>query len=130
MLFFGKGEKKTILIVDDDVSVRTMLGMLFQSQDYEVLEASSGDQGVRMAVEKLPDAIILDVMLPQISGFEVLRVLRSDPKLAKTPIVMCTARDTLDDVERCLSSGANDYIQKPFDLKNVLGKIQKLIAPA
>ena len=130
MPFFGDRKKKAILIVDDDVSVRTMLGMLFQSQEYEVLEASSGDQGVRLAIERLPDAIILDVMLPQMSGFEVLGLLRADEKLAKTPIVMCTARDTLDDVERCLSAGANDYIQKPFDLKTVLWKMQKLISPA
>lgn len=128
MLFFGKKDKKrAVLIVDDEVSTRTMLGMLFEEKGWEVLEAGAGDQGVRLAVEKEPDLILLDINLPQMTGFEAITFLRANPKTQRIPIIMCTAMDSLDDVDRCLSAGANDFIQKPFDLMAVLAKVERVL---
>lgn len=124
---FGGSGKRRILLIDDEMSTRTMLSMLFEENGFEILEAASGDVGVNSAVDNVPDVIILDINLPQMSGFECLTFLRSNPKTKAIPIIMCTAHETLDDVERCLSSGANDYIQKPFDLKNVLEKVERAL---
>ncbi len=121
------GGKKRILIVDDEASTRSMLTMLLEDAGYEVLEAAAGDTAVTEATEQVPDLIILDINLPQFTGIQVLQLLRGNPKTKAIPIVMCTAHDTLEDVERCLAAGANDYIQKPFDLKGVLTKIQKYL---
>jgi DNA-binding response OmpR family regulator len=123
-MFFGSSAKK-ILLVDDEAATRSMLGMLFSDAGFEILEAGAGDQGVQEAIENLPDVIILDINLPNMSGFECLQVLRQNEKTKAIPIIMCTAHDTLDDVERCINGGAQDYIQKPFDLQTVLGKVKR-----
>lgn len=122
------GGKKRVLIVDDEASTRSMLTMLLEDAGYEVLEAAAGDTAVTEATEQIPDLIILDINLPQLTGIQVLQLLRGNPKTKAIPVVMCTAHDTLEDVERCLAAGAQDYIQKPFDLKGVLTKIQKYLA--
>lgn len=122
------GGKKRVLIVDDEASTRSMLTMLLEDAGYEVLEAAAGDTAVTEATEQIPDLIILDINLPQFTGIQVLQLLRGNPKTKAIPVVMCTAHDTLEDVERCLAAGAQDYIQKPFDLKGVLAKIQKYLA--
>lgn len=121
------GGKKRVLVVDDEASTRNMLMMLLEDSGYEVLEAAAGDTAVAEATEQVPDLIILDINLPQFTGIQVLHLLRGNPKTKSIPVVMCTAHDTLEDVERCLAAGANDYIQKPFDLKGVLAKVRKYL---
>ncbi len=127
MGLFGS-DKKKVLIIDDDPMPRSMLGMFFQEIDFEVLEASDGKQGIQVAIENTPAIILLDINMPGMMGYETLAYLKQNPKTASIPVVMVTAQSELDAVERCLETGAVDYIQKPFELLQVKLKIEKLIA--
>ena len=127
---FGGRTKRRVLLVDDDVSARTMLAMFFSESGWEVREAVNGQQGVKAALEAEPDLILLDVDMPVMTGPDALVVIRGYPQTAKTPILMVTARGTLDDIERCLTLGATDYITKPFELLRLKGKVDKLVPPA
>lgn len=128
MLFFGaKSGKKKVLLVDDDSATRGMLKMLLEDSGFEVSEAADGAAAVRQARAESPSLIILDINLPAMTGVEVLSVLRAGDATKAIPVIMCTAHNTFDDVERCLAAGARDYIQKPFDLRAVLAKVQRVL---
>ncbi|MFH2201760.1 MAG: response regulator [Elusimicrobiota bacterium] len=128
MIFWRrKDRRKKVLIVDDDANIRGMLAMLFAEQDIRILEAARGDEAVKLAQEELPALIVLDINLPGMTGLDALTLLRAGEKTRDIPIIMCTAHDTLDAVERCLQAGANDYIQKPFDLQHVLAKVRPFL---
>lgn len=126
---FAGAKKRAVLIVDDDVSARTMLAMFFEETGWEVRQAANGQQGVDMAAAQAPDLLLLDVDMPVMTGPDALLVLRANPKLARLPILMVTARGTLDDVDRCLSQGASDFIEKPFELLRLKTKVDKLVPP-
>jgi len=96
--------------------------------EYEVIEARQGGEGLRLARHHRPDLVFLDVLLPDISGIQVCRVMKSDPDLASTPVVMLTSMDQASDFGDATDAGADDYITKPFALatlsrtaRNVLG---------
>jgi len=107
-------DKITILIVDDEIISRYTLGALLDSDNYTLVFAENGIQGLEKAEILKPDLILLDVMMPGINGFEVCRRLRANPKLAELPVVMITAWDDPTARTRCLEIGANDVICKPF----------------
>lgn len=128
--FFGKKKgQRTVLVADDDVVIRGLLGNLLESQGWRVVEAADGAQAVRVAAAEVPDLILLDVNMPQLTGPECIASIRKDPRLKDVPIIMCSAQDRFDTVEQCLSLGARDYIVKPFEMKAVLAKIDKLLPP-
>lgn len=116
------------LIVEDDAALRAMIGVFFQGWGVTVLEAGDGDQGLALARSEKPDIVILDIMLPGISGMAVLETLRAAPEGEGVPIIMCTALRALEDVERALEAGADDYIQKPFDADALHGKVSAALA--
>ena len=130
MGLFGAKKKRKILIIDDEVSFRTIMALNFEARGFTVAQASSGDHGVQVADEESPDLILLDLMMPGMSGFDTLRYFRGNPKTLSIPIIIVTARGFVEDVERCLEGGANDYVQKPFDVEALVAKIQKLLDPA
>jgi CheY-like chemotaxis protein len=123
---FGS-DKKKVLLIDDDPMPRSMLGMFFQEIGYEVLEASDGKQGIQVAVEGAPVLILCDINMPGMTGIETLQYLQGNPKTKPIPVIMVTAHGELDAVERCLESGARDYIQKPFDLMTVKSKVERAL---
>ncbi|HBL17278.1 MAG: hypothetical protein A2X36_00160 [Elusimicrobia bacterium GWA2_69_24] len=127
MGFFGSNRKRKVLLIDDEVSTRTMMAMFFEELGFAVAEASSGDHGIQVADDESPDIILLDIMMPGLSGFDTLRYFRGNPKTQATPIIMVTARDLVEDVEHCLEGGANDFIQKPFDLQTLRSKVEKFL---
>ncbi|MDE2292107.1 MAG: response regulator transcription factor [Elusimicrobia bacterium] len=127
---FGGGKsQRTVLLVDDDVNTRTMLGMYFQETGWKVSEAANGQEGVEAALASPHDLIVMDIDMPLMTGSEALVILRANPKTQKTPIVMVTARGTLDDVDGCLSKGANDYLTKPFEFARLKAKVDRLVPP-
>lgn len=126
---FGGPRKRRVLVVDDDPNARLLLTSLFTEMGWDVAEARDGLEGVSAAAAAPPDLIVLDVDMPRLSGADALVRLRAAAATAKVPVMMATARQTLDDVERCLQRGANDYVTKPYELAVILAKAEKLVAP-
>lgn len=119
--------KITILIVDDEIVSRYTLEALLESDDYTLVFAENGIQGLEKAEVMTPDLIFLDVMMPGMNGFEVCRRLRANPRLAHLPVVMVTAWDDPTARLRCLEIGANEVICKPFHSTNLHALVQNLI---
>jgi DNA-binding response OmpR family regulator/anti-sigma regulatory factor (Ser/Thr protein kinase) len=105
----------TILIVDDEPTARDMLEMLLANQGYELASASNGLEALKLAAELIPDVILLDVMMPEMDGFEVCEHIRADPILAGVPVLMVTALDDRDSRLQGIEAGADDFISKPYD---------------
>jgi CheY-like chemotaxis protein len=120
-------DKTTILIVDDEIVSRYTIEALLESEDYTLVFAENGEQGLEKAELLTPHLILLDVMMPGINGFEVCRRLRANPQLASLPVVMVTAWDDPTARSRCLEIGANEVICKPFNRKDLHMVISKLI---
>jgi DNA-binding response OmpR family regulator len=116
--------KKRLLIVEDDHDVAEMLTAYLSSEGYDVHHAPWGEDGINMARAKFPNLILLDVMLPDIDGFEVARSLRTTALTRHIPIMFLTQRDRRNDKITGLELGADDYIGKPFDLRELLVRIQ------
>jgi DNA-binding response OmpR family regulator len=115
----------TVLIIEDDSSILRGLRDALRLERYEVLSASDGETGYRMALEKKPDLLILDLMLPKMSGFEVCRSLRAQSFVA--PILMLTARGEEADRVLGLDLGADDYVTKPFSVRELLARVRALL---
>ncbi len=115
-----------VLLVEDHRDIAEMIYDYLEGEGYSVDYADSGDAGLKFGSDNRYDAIVLDVMLPGIDGFEVCRRLRTDVGL-QTPVLMLTARDTLDDKLSGFDSGADDYLVKPFDLEELGARIKALL---
>jgi two-component system phosphate regulon response regulator PhoB len=122
----------SILIVDDEPRIRLALEYNLSKDGFEVITAEDGFQGLELAREKRPDLILLDWMMPEMNGIEVLRKLKERKETKNIPVFMCTAKGTVGDVDRGTSAGADYYITKPFDiwqlghlLKSKLQKVKK-----
>ena len=115
---------KRILIADDEQPVRQLLDMVLRSQGYEVFTAQNGDQLVRMAQERVPDLIMVDLMMPHLDGYEAIRQLRNDTRTAHIPMIILTAKSTPSDVVTGFETGADDYITKPFNIPELLARIK------
>ena len=115
-----------ILLVEDNRNISEMVGEYLEVRGFGVDYASDGLDGFRLATDNSYDAIVLDLMLPRMDGLEVCRKLRAESKKA-TPVLMLTARDTLDDKVSGLSAGADDYLVKPFALQELEARVRALI---
>ncbi len=117
-----------VLIVDDDVDTLRMVGLMLQRQGYEISSASNGEQGLAKAFDEKPDVILLDIMMPDIDGYEVTRRLRKNPLTKSTPILMFSAKTQLDDKVSGYEAGADDYLTKPTVPAELHSHIQALLA--
>jgi CheY-like chemotaxis protein len=120
----GKGR---ILVVEDDADISKMLRIYFDSQGYEVLVATRGNDALDVCRTKLPNVIVLDINLPDMDGFEVCRVLRSNTRTSYVPIIFLTQRDERSDKISGLELGADDYITKPFDIEELKLRVEGTI---
>jgi diguanylate cyclase (GGDEF)-like protein len=116
--------RETVLVVDDDPDVARFVEVNLRSAGYEVALGGDGEEAVRWAVELRPDLVLLDVMMPKLDGFEVAQRLRRDPRTASSSIIMLTAKALSSDKVLGLSSGADDYIIKPFDPVELLARVK------
>ena len=115
---------QTILVVDDTATERYLLNAHLGGEAYRVLEAEDGDQGFRLALEQQPDLILLDVMMPGRSGFDVCAMLKKEPRTRSIPVIFLTSLTDTEDKVRGLSEGAADYITKPFKSVEVLARVR------
>jgi diguanylate cyclase (GGDEF)-like protein len=115
---------ESILVVDDDPDVSRFVEVNLRSAGYDVTVANDGQQAIERAVELRPDLVLLDVMMPKLDGFEVAQRLRRDPRTSSSSIIMLTAKALSSDKVLGLSSGADDYIIKPFDPVELLARVK------
>jgi two-component system KDP operon response regulator KdpE len=114
----------SILIIDDEPQIRTLVRLMLQHHGFEVLEATTAADGIKAVVERVPDLILLDVRLPDSSGHDVLKHLR---EWYSRPIIMMSVNSSSEDITKALDSGANDYIVKPFRPNEVIARIRASI---
>ncbi len=119
---------KKILIVDDEQDIVETLKFMLEAQGYECFCAYDGENGLNMAKEIMPDLMILDVMMPKINGYKISRLLKYDNKYKDIPIIMVTARSQEDDKLIGQETGVNEYITKPFELDEVIAKVNEYLA--
>ena len=119
-----------ILIVDDDIDTLRMVGMLLERQGYSIVAASSGQQGLALAKSEKPNLILLDLMMPDIDGIEVARQLRDDPETQRILIIMFTAKGQMEDKLEGFDAGADDYMVKPTQPKELLAHVRAVLKRA
>jgi len=115
--------KRKILVVDDESDILYFLELVLRERGYDVVIAAGGVPALAAVRRELPDLILLDIMMPQMDGWEVLKLLRVDPKTAGIPVAMISARTDPKDRVQGLQEGAVDYICKPFSLDELLAKV-------
>ena len=117
-----------ILVVDDDLDTLRLVGLMLQRQGYNIVAADSGRQAISMAHSEQPDLIILDVMMPDMDGYEVTRRLRTDQTTAAIPIIMFTAKAQIDDKVTGFEAGADDYLTKPTQPRELFAHVKAVLA--
>jgi pilus assembly protein CpaE len=117
-----------ILIVDDDLETLRLVGLMLQRQGYQIVAANNGNQGIAVAKKEKPDLIVLDVMMPDMDGYSVTKILRSDPILADIPILMFTAKSQVDDKVAGYEAGVDDYLTKPVHPVELVAHIKALLS--
>lgn len=126
-----KGEKtmskKTILTIDDEIHILELLRYNLESAGYNVIQAESGEEGLDIIENRNIDAVLLDLMLPVIDGLEVLRRIRTNPETKKIPVIMLTAKSEEFDKVLGLEMGADDYIAKPFSIRELQARLKAVL---
>jgi DNA-binding response OmpR family regulator len=120
-----KGRQYTILVIEDDRALRDGLVLNFELQGYQVAAAADGEDGMRKAFDLRPDLIVLDIMLPGWSGLDILAELRG--RQQDVPVLILSARGTTDNKVEGLSTGADDYLAKPFELPELLARVKAML---
>ncbi|MGD9093772.1 MAG: response regulator [Anaerolineales bacterium] len=117
-----------ILLVDDDKDTLRLVGLMLQRQGYEVRAVDNGAEAITMAQEETPDMILLDIMMPEMDGYEVARRLRADPGTSEVPIIMFTAKSQVDDKVMGFEAGADDYLTKPTQPRELFAHMKAVLA--
>lgn len=120
---------KKILIVEDDIALRQTLAEFLDAEDFSVITASDGEEGVHAAKSGMPNLILLDIILPKKNGYDVIKELREDEKTRDIPIILLTNLGSLSDIEKALALGATTYLVKgDYQLKEIVEKIKETLA--
>ncbi|MEM9015216.1 MAG: response regulator [Pseudomonadota bacterium] len=118
---------KTVLIVEDNELNMKLFHDLLEAQGYAVLEARTGPEALNLAAEHIPDLILMDIQLPEVSGLEVTKSLKDDPQLVDIPVIAVTAFAMKGDEERIRAGGCEDYIAKPISVVSFLEKVKRYL---
>jgi DNA-binding response OmpR family regulator len=117
-----------VLVIDDESDLLLLCRINLSRAGMAVSCAGSGHEGLQAAFDQMPDAVVLDLMMPQLDGFEVLRRLREDERTRDVPVVVLTAKTSQDDRDRCYALGADAFITKPFDPDELTRELDSLMA--
>jgi len=123
-------QRKKILLVDDSSTILMMERFILRNDPYELITASNGEEAVRKAISEQPDLILLDVVMPRMSGFEACRLIRDTTASQHIPIIMVTTRSETSNVETGWLSGCTDYVTKPINAIELLAKVRGLLGDA
>lgn len=118
-----------IVVIDDEPYALRAMSYLLTREGYEVVTASNGDEGLQRVQELHPPLVFLDIMMPQLDGYEVCQRIRGDPSLNDTYIVILSAKGQQGDRERGLAEGANEYMTKPFSPREIVKRVSEILAP-
>jgi DNA-binding response OmpR family regulator len=117
-----------VLVVDDDPDIRELVAFKLEQLGHTVVQERDGESGLAAAQQTAPDLILLDVMMPKLTGIEVCRKLREDTGTATVPVILITAKAQEADVERGFAAGADDYIVKPFSPRELASRVQAVVS--
>jgi two-component system, OmpR family, alkaline phosphatase synthesis response regulator PhoP len=123
----GTDKPPIILVVDDDQQNLELVQAYLEDVECETLAARDGIEALEIVAERRPDLILLDVMMPKMSGFEVCRRLKSDPDMSNIPVIMVTALNEFGDIERGIDSGTDDFVSKPINKLELLTRIRTML---
>ncbi len=118
---------KKILIVDDEPNIVMSLEYTFKKKNYEVYIARDGGEALQIAKDKIPDVVLLDIMMPNIDGYETLKQIKNNRDLKDTKVVFLSAKNKTTDIEKGLQMGADKYLTKPFSVKKLVTEINELL---
>lgn len=118
---------QTILIIDDDIDTLKLVGIMLERKGFRILASTTGEKGLKLVQNENPDLILLDVMMPDISGFDITRTIRSNPETEAIPIIMFTARSQVDDKVEALEAGADAYITKPARPRELFAQVNSIL---
>jgi len=118
---------QTILIIDDDIDTLKLVGIMLERKGFKILASTTGKKGLQLANEEIPDLILLDIMIPDINGYEISRSIRSNPETESIPIIMFTARSQVDDKVEGLEAGADAYITKPARPRELFAQVNSIL---
>ncbi len=119
---------KTVLIIDDDTDYRKLMAEILELKGWKVLSAGEGEQGIELARQQRPDAVVCDLLMPRCNGFQVCRALRSDPALRQTRIFVTSGRIFESDRQAAMVAGADEYLTKPIDPAELAIRAATLLA--
>ena len=117
-----------VLVADDDPDIRDLVTFKLEQIGAETIAVEDGETALAMIIQRRPALAILDIAMPGLSGIDVCRMIRADPEIAHTPVLMLTARVQEQDVERGFAVGADDYVTKPFSPRELMSRIQTLLS--
>ena len=120
-------ERRKILVVEDEADIRELVRVSLEAEGFSVLEAADGDLGASLVRRERPAAVILDLMLPRMSGLDLCKRIRSNPETARTPVIMLTARTAEADKVVGLEMGADDYVTKPFSPRELAARVKAVL---
>lgn len=118
---------RKILLVDDSATVLMMERMILAAEQFEVVTASNGLEAQEKARRELPDLILMDIVMPKVTGLEACKALRADPATSHIPIILVTTRGEAQTVEQGYENGCNDYVTKPVNSSELLSKIRNIL---
>jgi DNA-binding response OmpR family regulator len=118
-----------VLVADDDEDILQLLSFRLERAGYEIVQARSGDEALQLALELVPALAVLDVMMPGLNGYEVTRELRRNQATSTTPVILLTAKAQAADVARGMAAGADNYVRKPFDARDLADRVDRLLHP-
>ena len=118
--------RKKILVIDDETDIAETVKFLLELRNYEVITAEDGYKGINKAQETSPDLVLLDIIMPNLDGYDTCKRLKSNEKTNNIPIIMFTAKGESDSVEKAINAGATGYIVKPFNPTVLLDKIKQV----
>jgi DNA-binding response OmpR family regulator len=119
---------KKILIVDDEPNIVMTLEYTFKKKNFEVFIARDGSEALHILKYNIVDVVLLDIMMPNVDGYQTLQQIKSDKRLSNTKVIFLTAKYKASDIEKGLKLGADKYITKPFSIKNIVSEVHELLS--
>jgi DNA-binding response OmpR family regulator len=122
--------RKKVLIAEDEQSIRELIAYRLTQSGYTVMEASDGEEALRLAAADTPDIAVLDVMMPHLDGYQVTARLKEAPGTARVPVILLTARVQEADITQGFDAGADDYLRKPFNPDELVSRVRAVLSRA